>query len=76
VLGRPRDEDDRDKLRREEGPAVLSPCRLEGVERVRGVPVGLFRSTTVGSRGIWIERGDLLGAEALFRFNDAERVMW
>ena len=63
-----------------DGPAIGSASRPEDVPTVAdfvGDKTGLLRSTTVGSRGIDMGRGDLDGAaEPCRTAADVERVMW
>lgn len=60
-----------------DGPAkVSSPVPAPSKADLGGTPDGLFLSMTVGSRGMEMDRGDLLGAAAPLRLALADKVIW
>jgi hypothetical protein len=70
-----------DPLRRPlnpDGPAAYSPPSLCAASEADfgGAPEGLFRSTTVGSSGIEMDRGDLFGAAPPVLLALADKVIW
>jgi len=71
-MGLPRPELVRETPLDAEGPAIGWPPSSLLVYSLDG----LLRSMTVGSRGTFMDLGDLLGAEPGGRIAEADRVMW